>query len=65
MASDDEDLRIEDDGKVWGFMLNGAFRRLPKPPLLMGNFGRPPFDVTLPTGEVRHIIEAPTQETGP
>lgn len=48
-----------DDGKVWGWMDGDTFRPLPKGPMLMANLGPPPFDVTLPQGEIRHIIHAP------
>lgn len=34
---------------------------LPKLPLLRAGLGPPPFDVTLPSGEVRHIIHNPAE----
>lgn len=46
-------------GPDWGFMLNGAFRKLPKEPLLLGGF-EPPCDVIMPSGEIRHVIVDPT-----
>jgi hypothetical protein len=64
--SDDNELRAllsdaeRDDGRVWGFMLeSGIFIRLPKTPLLLAGLGPPPFDVTLPSGEVRHVVHQP------
>lgn len=47
-------------GIRWGHIEEGKFVALPKTPLLLGGFGRPPFDVTLPNGDVRHVIEEPT-----
>ena len=53
----------EDDGKVWGFLLaDGSFRQLPKRPLLLAGFTRAPFDVQMPSGEMRHVVEQPTPE---
>lgn len=45
--------------KAWGVMEDGRFVPLPKQPMLDAELGPPPFDVTLPHGEVRHIIEDP------
>jgi hypothetical protein len=58
-----DDPEPEDDGKTWGYMVDDQFRALPKRPLLLAGFTRAPFDVTLPSGDVRHIVEAPTQPT--
>lgn len=49
-----------DTSRRWGFMEGGAFVPLPKQPMLNHDLGPPPFDVTLPTGVVRHVIEEPT-----
>jgi hypothetical protein len=52
-----------DDGKPWGFINGeGIWIELPKIPLLLASFGPPPFDVTLPSGEVRHIIHKPSKD---
>jgi hypothetical protein len=48
-----------DTPKRWGYMAGGVFRALPKIPMLSVGLGPPPFDVELPTGEIRHIIEEP------
>lgn len=55
----DEELMA---GKDWGFILpDGNFRALPKRPMILGGYGKPPFDVELPSGEIRHIIESPDE----
>lgn len=51
------------DGRIWGFMSGDKFIRLPKQPLLLAELGPPPFDVTLPSGEIRHVVHEPPQET--
>lgn len=43
----------------WGYMAAGEFRPLPLQPLLLAGLGPPPFDVTLPSGEIRHVVEEP------
>lgn len=50
------------EGPEWGFMLGANFVRLPKVPFLVGEAVKPlpPFDVTMPDGSVRHIIEDPS-----
>ena len=45
--------------KFWGFIENGEFVMLPKQPMITAELGPPPFDVTLPSGELRHVIEEP------
>ena len=46
----------------WGYICpEGGFRPLPKGPMLAAGMGPPPFTVTLPIGEVRHIIEQPIE----
>lgn len=45
----------------WGFMENDVFVPLPKVPLVNAGYMQPPFDVTLPNGMVRSIIEQPRQ----
>jgi len=47
----------------WGFMEDGVFVALPLRPMLEARLGPPPFDVTLPSGEVRHIIEQPERRS--
>lgn len=54
-----------DDGFDWGWMECGAWRKLPKQPMLLADLGPPPFDVTLPSGEVRMIIHAPRARPKP
>jgi hypothetical protein len=51
--------------RAWGFMEGGKFTPLPKRPMLLACLGPPPFDVELPSGEVRHIIEEPLPECMP
>lgn len=48
-----------DTSKRWGFIQHGVFCPLPKMPMLLARLGPPPYDVRLPSGEVRHIIEEP------
>lgn len=49
-----------DDGQPWGYLdSTGAWRQLPKVPLLLAHMGPPPFDVKLPDGRVRRIIHDP------
>jgi hypothetical protein len=55
-------LAAGDDGSIWGFIEEGAFVSLPKRPMVLANMGPPPFDVTLPSGEVRHIILEPCHD---
>jgi hypothetical protein len=52
--------RDRDDGRLWGFMDGPDFVALPKLPLLRAGFGPPPFTLTLPHGEVRHVVHLPT-----
>jgi hypothetical protein len=55
-------MEIRDDGKVWGrVMPDGSFHVLPKAPMLLAGLGPPPFDVVLPDGQIRHVIEKPGQ----
>lgn len=63
MAKEVEDRAWDDtdDGRRWGYMLDGAFRPIPKPPLLLGHFGPPPFSVTLPSGAIRHVVHDPAE----
>lgn len=50
----------QDDGKPWGFITeSGEWIKLPKTPMLLAGLGSPPFDVTLPSGEVRHVVHKP------
>lgn len=53
------DALRDDGGPRWGFMSDGRFIPLPKQPLLLAGFTKPPFDVVLPTGFTRHVIEEP------
>lgn len=49
-----------DDGLSWGYVTaEGDWLVLPKGPMLLAGMGPPPFDVTLPSGEVRHIVHQP------
>jgi hypothetical protein len=51
-----------DDGRKWGFMVEPTiWIEIPKVPMLLANLGPPPFDVELPSGEVRHIIHDPAE----
>lgn len=45
----------QDDGFPWGFFDEHEFIEIPKTPLLLAGYGPPPFDVTLPSGEVRRV----------
>lgn len=54
-----EDEKWVDDGVDWGFVVGDQFVVIPKPPLRSGGFKQPPFNVTLPSGQVRHIIRRP------
>jgi hypothetical protein len=45
--------------KDWGMMVGNRFVQLPKLPMLKGGYNNPPFDVTMPDGSIRHIIERP------
>lgn len=56
----DRDDMERDDGKPWGWIDRGQFVPLPKIPLLRNRLGPPPFDVTLPSGEVRHVVHDPS-----
>lgn len=48
-----------DDGRVWGHIEDGVFWALPKSPLINAQMGPPPFDVTLPSGKIRHVVHQP------
>jgi hypothetical protein len=49
-----------EDGQPWGFVgEDGVWHRLPKTPMLLNQLGPPPFDVKLPSGEIRHIVHEP------
>ena len=51
---------LHDDGRPWGWVApDGAWRALPKPPLLLAELGPPPFRVKLPSGEVRAVVHQP------
>lgn len=61
MAEFEFKKRNFDDGLPWGYIgKDGAWRPLPKTPMILAEMGPPPFDVTLPTGEIRHVIHEPT-----
>lgn len=55
---------LEKPDHDWGFMLGDTFRKLPVEPLLLAGLGPPPFDVELPTGEIRHVISDPSYVPG-
>lgn len=46
----------------WGFMVDGTFVPVPREPLELGGLGPPPFDVRLPSGEMRRIVEGPAAD---
>ena len=48
-----------DDGLPWGHIEAGAWRPLPKAPMLAAGYGPAPFAVTLPDGRVRHVVHQP------
>jgi hypothetical protein len=54
-----------DDGRAWGWIENGTWREIPKVTLMLGGFGPPPFDVTLLSGELRHIVHNPNGDDAP
>lgn len=56
-TSDDD--TVHDNGVVWGFMSGDTFVPLPKRPLLLAGLGPAPFSVVLPSGQTRHVINAP------
>lgn len=56
----DRSERDHDDGKVWGHIEGGIFWAIPKYPMLAAGLGPPPFNVTLPSGKVRHVVHEPT-----
>ena len=64
--SEEKQRKFEtDDGLPWGWICDGQWRELPKTPLLLGNYGPPPFDVVLPDGRVRSIMhETPVAVVG-
>lgn len=51
-----------DDGQPWGFMSGQQWVPLPKTPLLLAELGPPPFEVKLPSGDIRHVIHRPAAE---
>jgi len=60
LSAGTEAMNPHDNGQLWGYIdREGVYRPLPKIPMLLANMGPPPFDVTLPSGEVRHIIDQP------
>ena len=44
---------------TWGFYSDGTFIPLPIAP--MRHLGPPPFSVTLPSGELREVVEGPSE----
>ena len=49
-----------EDGQPWGFMReDGIWQRLPKTPMLLAALGPPPFEVKLPSGEMRRVVHEP------
>jgi hypothetical protein len=55
-----------DDGRAWGWIIDGVWCAIPKGPLVRAALGPPPFDVTLPgSGEVRHIVHNPNGDDAP
>lgn len=54
----------QDDNRPWGYIReDGSWIELPKTPLLLAGLGPPPFDVTTPSGEVRHVAHNPETPT--
>ena len=49
----------QDDELPWGFMNGEQWVPLPKVPLLLAGLGPPPFDVKLPSGEIRRVVHRP------
>lgn len=56
-----EEEAARDTPRRWGVMEDGRFRAIPKPPMLMGAYGPPPFRVARPDGVELDIIEEPEQ----
>ncbi len=57
----DDDATLDPRPMVrWGVVEDGAFRAIPKRPMLLAGLGPPPFDVKRPDGVILHIVEAPT-----
>lgn len=54
-----------DDGGEWGHIEKGEFRPLSKRNMLDAEYGPPPFDITLPSGEVRGIVSRPVEAAAP
>jgi hypothetical protein len=59
-AGENKDFE-NDTPNQWGFATNQGVIPLPKLPMLKAGLGPPPFDVTLPGGQVRHVIEITDQ----
>lgn len=55
-------MRSTDDGLPWGYLRDGIWIWLPKQPMVEAGFGPPPFNITLPSGEVRHVIHQPVDQ---
>jgi len=54
-----------DDGRDWGYVDDeGIWRLLPKIPMLLGEYGPPPFSITMWDGRVRHIVHNPLEMNG-
>jgi hypothetical protein len=55
-----------DDGRAWGWIIDGVWCTIPKGPLVRAALGPPPFDIALPgSGEVRHIVHNPNGDDAP
>lgn len=50
--------------KDWGMMEENVFLKLPKLPMERAGYKNPPFDVLMPDGKIRHIIERPEDSNG-
>ena len=49
-----------DDGLPWGHITDdGVWHPLPKTPLLLADLGPPPFQVMLPSGQIRTVVHQP------
>jgi hypothetical protein len=54
-----------DDGRRWGWIDAGVWHELPKMPMARTGLGPPPFYVSLPSGEVRHVVHDPADQPLP
>jgi hypothetical protein len=58
----DRDTKVDREllaGPAWGWMIGDQFRALPKMPLILAGFRTPPFDVQMPSGDIRRVVQEP------